>query len=904
MKRSMVGETMPIATASARDKVAGRVASPATDIARDREGMTPSALLHLQRVAGNRSVVALLGMRSATAAVARAWGDADTGSYPAPKQAGQPPAPPGGWNAGDQTVSGVERIPIEGLTLGLQAGTTRSTQEKADDKAAPTREADSGKAIAVVPATLKPAPIEILLHLHGHNIGYRERSKEGDGMAAGTVRDVVADRVEQQVAAGGRNLIAILPQGTQESGFGAFDPDPYIAEVWAKLVAMKKLPTDARRGAVVLAGHSGAASPIGRMLAGGNLPTGLGELILFDAIHGGQRPPVETFLQGRMAADVKALRDIADPAKNNGLDAGAVAAQQAAYLAGGFRFRGIFTPKFHPQKRDADNKPMWQDPETKKKPVYDESIWQGYGVEYEPLRDFIKGWIDGHTKGLDATLVTALRQNYQVLPAGAGATHNTILGANDNLQTALGALPVAKATTPAPKVSPSRDRVPVRRRTMARALVRRDTPTPATPASSTPAPLTDVQQWEKDWNADPGHQHLFAGEGRPAGTPRERYDVLCPLYRAQGIPRPMVYVASSITTGTFYQFSSPMHAGVAAALKTAEGTLKGKGHATAPIAKLWGFNPRTTSTGKWSNHADGKAVDLDDTDNPHLDDQRDRKIISLVTGTDMEKGSQGWGAMKDASDRFKADYDAAGMTRRITELGAAEEQRSLERNLAKSSQGVLDGQRDQLKTERATLKQQRAALPRGRKATPADVANAAELDAALERNRTSSDSLAVEIKARAIEVKKKESALKDATTDRKTLEQQLTRYEATDKAVTDLQLAVTALPDEIKALDEQVARSKADEQDAATAKDAAGVKAQQKLRATLTKAAAQKRTEQTRKAKSLDQKKASRDAEPLRGYAAGGFLNLSKDVVDAMVAAGLKWGGDWKGAKDFMHFDL
>jgi hypothetical protein len=42
----------------------------------------------------------------------------------------------------------------------------------------------------------------------------------------------------------------------------------------------------------------------------------------------------------------------------------------------------------------------------------------------------------------------------------------------------------------------------------------------------------------------------------------------------------------------------------------------------------------------------------------------------------------------------------------------------------------------------------------------------------------------------------------------------------------------------------------------------------------------------------------------LRNYAAGGFLNLSKDVVNAMTGAGLKWGGDWKGAKDFMHFEL
>ena len=154
-----------------------------------------------------------------------------------------------------------------------------------------------------------------------------------------------------------------------------------------------------------------------------------------------------------MTADVKKLKEIADPKLNGGLDAAAVTTQQTAYLAGSFRFRGIFTPKFRPQKVDADKKPMWQDPETKKKPLLDESVWKGYGVEYEPLRDFIKKWIDGHTKGLVPSLVTALRENYKVTPAGAGATHNTIMGANNNLQGALGALPAA---VPAPKPTPTK----------------------------------------------------------------------------------------------------------------------------------------------------------------------------------------------------------------------------------------------------------------------------------------------------------------------------------------------------------------------------------------------------------------------------------------------------------------
>jgi hypothetical protein len=44
----------------------------------------------------------------------------------------------------------------------------------------------------------------------------------------------------------------------------------------------------------------------------------------------------------------------------------------------------------------------------------------------------------------------------------------------------------------------------------------------------------------------------------------------------------------------------------------------------------------------------------------------------------------------------------------------------------------------------------------------------------------------------------------------------------------------------------------------------------------------------------------------LRNYARDGFVNLKKDVVDAMESAGLYWGGNWgsPSSKDFMHFQV
>lgn len=417
-------------------------------------------------------------------------------------------------------------------------------------------------------------------------------------------------------------------------------------------------------------------------------------------------------------------------------------------------------------------------------------------------------------------------------------------------------------------------------------------------------PLTDAEQWDQDWTSHTAQQSYFAGSDRPAGTPRQRYDVLCPLYKAHGIPRPMVYMATSITTAKFYGFSTPAHSNLATALATAETTLKGQGYAAAPVTSVWALNARTTSTGAWSNHADGKAVDLDPGDNPHLIDKGERKIITLVTRTDMEKGSQGYNVMKGASDRFKADYNPTGLQRRIDELKAAEKTKETERDTAKTELDTLKGQRDTLKAERDALTKQLRSVPQGKKATADDVAQANELKAGIKQKGADLTTAQTNIKQKEGELKKKEAVLKAATKDRELLEQQLATYKATDKAIADLESSVKSLPDEIKSLEDRIAQSKQDEQDAKAAKNPDGVKAQQKLRANLQQAWTKKKAELKQKQTQLDQKTKQRDADPLRKYAAGGFLNLPKAVVDAMTGAGLKWGGEWEGAKDFMHFEL
>lgn len=428
-------------------------------------------------------------------------------------------------------------------------------------------------------------------------------------------------------------------------------------------------------------------------------------------------------------------------------------------------------------------------------------------------------------------------------------------------------------------------------------LLQRDPP-------ATTAPLTDAQQWEADWNAHPDRQNEFRGSDRPVGTPKQRYDALCPLYKAHGIARPMEYVASSIHTATFYGHTTPAHDGLITALKTAETTLKAKGYATAPFTSMWAFNPRTTSEGNWSNHADGKAVDFDPDTNARLDNAANREIIRLVTGTDMTTVRPGYDAMKGASDRFKADYNPTGMRRRITELTAVETTRTTERDTAKTERDKARADLTTAQTNIDTLTKQLRAVPTGKKASADDLKQATALKAQIKQARDDTKRIKADIAAKEKELKKKEAALKKATEDRKLLEKHLASFEASDKAVADLETAIKPLPAEIKALNDAIAQSKLDEADAKKDKNTAGVNAQRTLRATLTKSLNAKNAELKKNEKELAKRNKDRSNDALRQYRAKGFLNLSKDFVDAMTGAGLTWGGEWGEAnsKDFMHF--
>jgi hypothetical protein len=273
-----------------------------------------------------------------------------------------PPAAPGwsdapthGRNAGESTVDeqgkvvsgkatskGVWRIPLDGLTHGYQGG----------DKG-PTYESPKGRAIVLIPNTVKPpasekdqpVTVDVLLHFHGYGVGYRQlRPGQHDYpkvLAEDQTRDVELYQMEQQllahVATSQRLLIAVLPQGSEKSAFTGIGADSgaYLTEVFGKLIP-GYLPEKAVPGRLIVSGHSGggvAAMATANQRATTKQRT---DVMLFDAINfssdtctSNEITTVTTWVSHQITADVDSLTTVPE-------------AQQPGVLqTKGTRFRGV-----------------------------------------------------------------------------------------------------------------------------------------------------------------------------------------------------------------------------------------------------------------------------------------------------------------------------------------------------------------------------------------------------------------------------------------------------------------------------------------------------------------------------------------------------------------------------------
>jgi hypothetical protein len=303
----------------------------------------------------------------------------------------------GGWNSAERSVGSVRRIPLQGLT-GVN-------QTPAQDPA--TTESAAGRAILCVPSSLDASnAIEVLLHLHGYNIGYRQRVASSLPNA-GSVRDVLMDQIEDQLGSSGRPMIAILPQGTLHSGFSGSTPfncNAFITEVLSAAVSAGVWPSAPSISRVVLSAHSGGGGSIAVMESVSGrpqLPTPMAALFLFEAINGPNELASETaYVTAQLNADLQAVQ-------------GSSSTDQLNYLKTSFRFRGVYNT---------------QD--------------DFYATNYATIKQTIQSFFSHNAAALGGSgsdLYAALSANYQVVTPSPYVAHDGIVG-QGNLGQALAML--------------------------------------------------------------------------------------------------------------------------------------------------------------------------------------------------------------------------------------------------------------------------------------------------------------------------------------------------------------------------------------------------------------------------------------------------------------------------------
>ena len=334
---------------------------------------------------------------TATAAAPATAPKTATAPAPAPKTAAAP-APTGGEASVPTAQGAVRRITVEGLTKGYQ-------QPKKVKPGAPT----AGEAVVLIPPSVAndSRPVEVLVHLHGHGIGFRTQTKQllkdvrHAGTNVGEVRDVVIDKTDAQLAATGRHMVAVLPQGGTHSEFGAnFDPKSYSEEAFGRLVDMGVWKHAPAIDGVVLSGHSGAGATFAStMRSQSHRPEYLREVVMFDSINGlGELKSIAGWLLRQLQFDLTALK-------------AASVQDRQQLLSMGFRFRGYFSHNW----------------------IYPDM--------YKQLETQLNTWFERNDRELQQLGVAGqLRQNYLPIIDAGDVKHERIMGENNRFVEALGAL--------------------------------------------------------------------------------------------------------------------------------------------------------------------------------------------------------------------------------------------------------------------------------------------------------------------------------------------------------------------------------------------------------------------------------------------------------------------------------
>ena len=374
--------------------------------------MSAADVLDLQRDAGNHAVAGLLRPVQRVGG----WKDADT----RPGKGIAKGEPQTGWNVEEHAVGTIRRIPIDGLTQGLQSavegdgGKSLTKEEVGGTVTGPARsdkaeQKGRGRAIALIPSTLHPeVPVDVLFHFHGNTenasrgfAGWRQHKDSG------AVRDVERDRIGQQIEASGNpQLVGILPMGVNQSSFGAISPDPYIRDAFDRLGELGAWAAAPKTFRVALSAHSGGGFAIEKMMrgrAGFQMPQNVGMIVLFEAnnnlksLKKGEQQAFTAWALGQLDAH---LAYLTGPASS---------ADKRTYLQKATRLRAFFDPR----------------------------KGHSYGSIYVPLRKAIEDWFTADRRAALGPFLAEMQSLFQIVEQSVGHEGQIRAG----LGSALSALP-------------------------------------------------------------------------------------------------------------------------------------------------------------------------------------------------------------------------------------------------------------------------------------------------------------------------------------------------------------------------------------------------------------------------------------------------------------------------------
>ena len=151
-----------------------------------------------------------------------------------------------------------------------------------------------------------------------------------------------------------------------------------------------------------------------------------------------------------------------------------------------------------------------------------------------------------------------------------------------------------------------------------------------------------IEEAIQQWNAADAEVQGYFGKNfdNNAGDHRQTsYLNLKRLYALKCINDPGAYFKANIITVRFFNKSTPAHKDLAAVLNRVETALRAAGQ-NFTFNDAYSFVPRTMN-GKYdtlSNHALGKAIDINHKSNPHITHKDDFKVINAVCGNLLPNG--------------------------------------------------------------------------------------------------------------------------------------------------------------------------------------------------------------------------------------------------------------------------